>query len=260
MTRWIPRTMLLALLLLPVAKAHAQPAMVVVLDNKFQAMKIPLGQDWKLAEEFNKDKEASGYIVRISYAKPIPVPMSRRFVGGQKMWNDVAVRYPFKLSYRPEGKTTELAIAKGEFKGTASPLKVKDPFAAIPTYELRLTSLDELAKEAAQEAMTPNGVPGEVQSALISMVATPDPFNIGSVLTDTRRSPKGVTVTVPLKNRLPVRVTGELSRSDVQGERMKFALNPGEARAIPIPVDDAKLKGKVRVSISSLILDTPGAK
>jgi hypothetical protein len=257
-------TLSLATLLTALGQATAQPGReteyTVVLDNKFTAMGIPLPKDWKLASDFKNDKETSGFILRISHAAPIPIPKKQTFVGGPKFWNDVLVRYPFRLTYRAEGKTTEQSVAKGELRGEASPLKVTEIRVVDTRYELRLVKLDELAKEAAEKVVHEGGVSLQLRFNLIPMIATPDPGSVGGLLADVRKGKKDTNVVVPMKNRLPVRVTGALSCYLAKNQRFEFDLKPGESKSVAIPVDPADIKGRPSVNLWNLKLEPPGGK
>jgi hypothetical protein len=264
MLRWLLQASCVLVFVLTIETARAQPErdteFTVVLDDKFEAMKVPIPKGWKLASDFKSDRDTTGFIVHISHAKPIPVPKVQTFVGGPKKWFDVAVRYPFRLTHRHEGKPTEFAIAKGEIRGTASPLKVKDLGVASTRYELRIAAMDELAREAAQEVITEGGVHQQVRFALLPLIATPDPNLVGGVLAQARRGKTGVEIVVAMKNRLPVRASGTLSTYAARNERFRFDLKAGEAKNIIIPVEADKLKGRPQVNMFNLKLEPPPEK
>lgn len=247
-----------------------RPSVVIVLDDRFEGMKVKLelprpitalgGNTPKrvFARQFKDDRETTGFALRIGHARPIQVPKSKRFADGTRGWNDVLVRYPFQLSWRQAGKPVERPIAKGEVRGESSPVQVKEVQVVTIKYELRIVSLADLTREAAEKALTPHEVATGLDAALMPMIATPDRTGslIGGIQHKIRPAKKDPTVVVPLKNRLPVRVTGELSCS-LATEPARFALKPGEALNLTFPVDKAPGKNRSTVSLRTLRLEPP---
>ena len=272
------RTLLVALLFATAVQPSASqpgtesPAIVVVLDDKFEAMNLTypdkypldaLGKSkakWVFEREFKDDKDASGFILRIAHAKPAVAPKSKKFDSGIKAWNDVAVRYPFRLVYRQLGQATEQLILKGELKGEASNLKATDLVSPTMRFELRIASVDQLIKDATEPLLTKE-LNLQLRYNVIPMIATPDrTIPSPSVIVHTVRGGKSnAIVSVAMKNRLPVRVTGVLNCSWAK-EAGKFELKPGEATNVQFTPDSPKEKVPVRVSLRYIRLEPPLAK
>lgn len=278
MMRWTLRTLLVALLLATAAQPSASqpgpesPAIAVVLDDKFEAMKLtypdkyPLDvfgkskAKWIFAQEFNDDKDASGFILRIAHARSVVTPKSKKFDSGIKAWNDVAVRYPFRLGYRQLGQTTEQPILKGELKGEASNLKATDLVSPTKTFELRIASVDQLIKDATEPLLTKE-LNLQLRHHLIPMIATPDRTipELSVVAHTVRGGKSNAIVSVAMKNRLPVRVTGAL-RCTWAKEAGEFELKSGEATNVQFTPDSPKEKVPLRVYLRHVRLEPPAAK
>ncbi|MFO0926265.1 MAG: hypothetical protein U0736_04390 [Gemmataceae bacterium] len=248
------------------------PPIVVVLDDKFEAMNLTypesypldvLGKSkarWVFAREFKDDKDASGFILQVAHAQPVVTPKAKKFDSGIKTWNEVAVRYPFRLGYRRPGRTTDQPILKGELRGQVSQLKGTDLVSPTKRFELRIVSVDQLIKEATEPLLT-KGLNVQLRSNVIPLIATPDRrIPEPSVVAHTvRRSTPNAIVSVAMKNRLPVRVTGAL-RCTWAKEPGPFELNPGAATTVQLTPDDPKGKVPLRVYLRQVRLEPPAAK
>lgn len=276
--RWTLQTLLLAVLLAAVAQPSASqpnpesPAIVVVFDDKFEAMKLtdsgkyPLDvmgtskAKWVYAREFKANKETSGFIVQIAHTRPVVTPKSKKFDSGVFVWNDVAVRYPFRLGYRQPGQTAEQLILKGEFKGEVSQLKGTDLVSATRRFELRIMSVDQLIEEATEPLLT-KGLNVQLRSALIPMIATPDrtTSDLTAVAHTVRQGRPKAIVSVAMKNRLPVKVSGALSCTWAK-EAGKFELKPGAATTVQFKLDSPNEKVPLRAYLRHVRLEPPAAK
>lgn len=277
MMRWTARTLLLALLLATAAQQSVSqsgpesPTNVVILDDRFEAMKLSypdkypldvLGSSkamWLFAREFTDDRHASGFVLRITHTQPVVSPKSKKFDSGIKTWNDVAVRYPFRLGYRHPGQA-EQPIFKGELHGEVSQLKATDLVSPTKTFQLRIASVDQLIKDATEPLLTKN-LNLQLRHNLIPMIATPNrSIPEASVVAHTvRREKSNAIVSVAMKNRLPVRVTGALSCTWAK-ETGKFDLKPGEAKNVQLTPDNPKEKVPLRVYVRQVRFEPTAAK
>ena len=272
------RTLWLALLLTSAAQPSASqpspegPAIAVVLDDNFEVMKLTypdkypldvLGKSkasWVFARQFKDEKDAAGFILRIAHARPVVTPKSKKFDSGIKAWNDVAVRYPFRLGYRQPGQATEQPIFKGELHGETSNLKATDLVSPTKTYELRSASVDQLIKEATEPLLT-KGLNMQLRHLLVPMIATPDRKipELNVVAHTVRGGKPNAIVSVAMKNRLPVGVSGELNCTWAK-EAGKFELKAGEATNVRFTPDSPKEKVPLRVYLRHVRLEPPAAK